>query len=47
MYDPARVAEFGNLGVRADLTLARAWYERAKALGVVEANERLSELATR
>jgi hypothetical protein len=45
MYDPARVAEFGNLGVRADPTLARAWYERAKALGVVEATNRLSELA--
>jgi TPR repeat protein len=39
------VAEFGNLGVRADPTLARAWYERAKALGVVEATDRLSELA--
>jgi hypothetical protein len=45
MYDPTRVAEFGNLGVQADPTLARAWYERAKALGVVEANNRLSELA--
>lgn len=45
MYDPTRVAEFGNLGVQADPTLARAWYERAKALGVVEATDRLSELA--
>ena len=47
MYDPTRVAEFGNLGVKADPTRARAWYERAKSLGVVEANERLSELAAR
>jgi hypothetical protein len=47
MYDPARVAEFGNVGVKADPTLARAWYERAKSLGVIEATERLSELATR
>jgi hypothetical protein len=47
MYDPTRVAEFGNLGVKADPTLARAWYERAKSLGVVEANERLQELAAR
>jgi hypothetical protein len=47
MYDPKRVAEFGNLGVRADPTLARAWYERAKDLGVSEANERLAELATK
>ncbi len=45
MYDPTRVAQFGNLGVQADPTLARAWYERAKDLGVVEANDRLSELA--
>jgi hypothetical protein len=45
MYDPTRVAEFGNLGVQADPTLARGWYERAKALGVVEATNRLSELA--
>ncbi len=45
MYDPTRVAEFGNLGVRADPTLARAWYERAKVLGMVEANDRLAELA--
>jgi len=44
MYDPNRVAEFGNLGVQADPTLARAWYERAQALGVVEADSRLSEL---
>jgi hypothetical protein len=47
MYDPSRVAEFGNLGVKADPTLARAWYERAKSLGVVEATERLQELAAR
>lgn len=45
MYDPNRVAEFGNIGVQADPTLARAWYERAKDLGVVEADNRLSELA--
>lgn len=45
MYDPTRVAEFGNLGVQADPTLARAWYERASALGVVEATDRLAELA--
>jgi hypothetical protein len=47
IYDPTRVAEFGNLGVQADPTLARAWYERASALGVVEANQRLSELTRR
>lgn len=47
IYDPTRVAEFGNLGVQADPTLARAWYERASALGVVEASQRLSELTRR
>lgn len=47
MYDPTRVAEFGNLGVQADPTLARAWYERARALGEVEASNRLAELARR
>jgi TPR repeat protein len=45
MYDPTRVAQFGNLGVQADPTLARAWYERARALGEVEASDRLAELA--
>lgn len=45
MYDPTRVAKFGNLGVQADPTLARAWYERARALGEVEASNRLAELA--
>ena len=30
MYDPGRATQFSNLGVKADPTLARAWYERAK-----------------
>ncbi len=47
MYDPGRVAQFNNLGIKADPVVARAWYERAKNLGIAEANERLAELATR
>jgi TPR repeat protein len=47
MYDPGRVAQFANLGIKADPTVARAWYERAKDLGVAEANDRLAELAAR
>jgi TPR repeat protein len=44
-YDPARAAEFGRLGARADAVLARAWYERARALGAIEATARITELA--
>jgi TPR repeat protein len=44
-YDPARMAEFGRLGARADPNLARTWYERARALGAIEANARITELA--
>jgi len=46
-YDPARMAEFGRLGARADPALARIWYERAKALGAIEATARITELAKR
>ncbi len=44
-YDPVRVAEFGGLGARADPVLARTWYERARALGAIEATARIAELA--
>jgi TPR repeat protein len=47
MYDPGRVAQFNNLGIKADPIVARAWYERAKYLGIAEANERLAELAAK
>ncbi len=47
MYDPGRVAQFANLGLAADPTVARVWYQRAKDLGVAEANDRLAELAAR
>jgi hypothetical protein len=47
MYDPGRTTQFSNLELKADPTVARAWYERAKDLGVAEANDRLAELAAR
>ncbi|MTD95502.1 hypothetical protein GIW81_14275 [Hyphomicrobium sp. xq] len=47
MYDPGRTTQFSNLEIKADPTVARAWYERAKDLGVAEANDRLEELAAR
>lgn len=47
MYDPGRATQFTNLEIKADPTVARAWYERAKDLGVAEANDRLAELAAR
>jgi TPR repeat protein len=47
MYDPGRVAQFAKLGIQPDPSVARAWYERAKDLGVAEANDRLAELAAR
>lgn len=46
-YDPARMDEFGRLGARADAVVARAWYERARALGAAEATDRITELAKR
>ena len=47
MYDPGRTTQFTNLELKADPTVARVWYERAKDLGVAEANDRLAELAAR
>ncbi len=47
MYDPGRTTQFSNLEIKADPTVARAWYERAKDLGVAEANDRLAQLAAR
>lgn len=47
MYDPGRVAQFANVTIKADPTVARAWYERAKDLGIPEANDRLAELAAK
>ncbi len=47
MYDPGRATQFSNLELKADPTWHVSWYERAKDLGVAEANDRLAELAAR
>jgi len=43
-YDPDFIAEIGALGVKADIGEARAWYERAKQLGVESAETKLKAL---
>jgi hypothetical protein len=46
-YDPVVLAEHGVRGVASDLDKARAWYERAKAMGSSEGPRRLEVLANR
>ena len=43
-YDPDFIDQIGALGVKADPAEARAWYERAKQLGVQGAEEKLRAL---
>jgi hypothetical protein len=45
-YDPAFLRGLGISSATADLALARAWYEKAKMLGSLEASERLDILAS-
>jgi Bacterial SH3 domain len=44
-YDPAFIEKMGAQGIKPDLKEARRWYERAKQLGVADADEKLAELA--
>src|SRR5690348_7940474 len=44
-YDPAFIQKMGAQGIKPDLKEARSWYERAKQLGVADADEKLAELA--
>lgn len=47
-YDPNELDRMGVVGgVEPDLEEARRWYERARALGAAEANERLQRLGAR
>jgi len=46
-YDPVILDELGIRGRVADISLARLWYERAKAWGSAEATGRLELLARR
>jgi hypothetical protein len=43
-YDPGELQHIQAAGVVADRDLARKWYERARELGAVEAEERLARL---
>ena len=43
-YDPEFIDRIGAHGIKADLNEARAWYERAKQLGVESAEEKLRAL---
>lgn len=43
-YDPGRIADFARIGAKADARIARVWYERALALGVADARQRLAQL---
>jgi uncharacterized protein YgiM (DUF1202 family) len=44
-YDPAFIEKMGAQGIKPDLKEARGWYERAKQLGVADADAELAELA--
>jgi hypothetical protein len=46
-YDPDELARMRVAGVQHDLALAREWYEKARQLGVSEAEERLRRLGSR
>ena len=44
-YDPAFIKKIGAQGIEPDLKEARTWYERAKQLGVADADAKLAQLA--
>jgi hypothetical protein len=44
-YDPAFIEKIGAQGIKPDLKEARTWYERAKQLGVADADAKLAQLA--
>jgi hypothetical protein len=44
-YDPIMLSSVPTVGLAADVSLARGWYEKAKELGSPEAQERLNLLA--
>jgi TPR repeat protein len=46
-YDPLFLARLGTMGMVADVTKARHWYQKAKDFGSQEAPRRLELLANR
>ncbi len=45
-YDPTVVKQSGNIGPRPDITLARAWYQKARDWGSPDAGKQLDALAS-
>jgi len=45
-YDPLILARLGAVGMVADVSKARSWYEKAKEFGSQEAPRRLEQLRT-
>lgn len=43
-YDPALIQQMGAQGIKPDIGEARTWYERARTLGVKEADAELARL---
>jgi len=43
-YDPALIQQMGAQGIKPDIGEARTWYERARSLGVKEADAELTRL---
>lgn len=46
-YDPDELSRLNVVGLQPDVEAARRWYERARALGATEADERLRRLRSR
>jgi TPR repeat protein len=46
-YDPAELSRLGTESVAADEAEARKWYERARAMGAPDAEDRLARLGRR
>ncbi|MFM9846711.1 MAG: hypothetical protein ACKVP3_06080 [Hyphomicrobiaceae bacterium] len=46
-YDPAELERIGARYVQPDTQIARKWYERARQLGALEAEDRLKQLGSR
>ena len=46
-YDPNELEKLGLRNFSSDIAMARAWYEKARALGSTEASGRLESLARR
>jgi hypothetical protein len=43
-YDPDELARLGVVGLQSDVAAARRWYEKARALGALDADQRLRRL---